>query len=364
MTSSPGETRPKKPPKRSYGRLSRRLEDAGFSKSFVRTALLPEWWTRECQADAALLPQIEFGVARFLGVPLEVVRDPSQPLLVRDITTARLRHAKGAERTKMLPAMHASLSVAGAVVRNLRDVPPFAGLPLDARAWREELLLPHGSEAIGLRRLLLDLWQRGVPVVHLRSMPSPKFRGMACLAEGRPVILLGWGGDELPPFLIDVAHEAGHIACGHITDGTVFLDESGEGEGERDAGAESGGDLELGQQEQEAIEHAAQLLYSLRRKGVLPDFDDSEGLASMARRVGRRDRIDTGLLVRRWARQTGKDGMASAALRLLHQGRGARSLLRSQLAEHLDLEGASETDRRLLQCTHLDDGDLPDAPAD
>lgn len=65
---------------RSFASLMARMVALGYPESFVRLAILPDWWSADCDADPQLLPDFEFKVARFLQQPLAEVRDPDVPL--------------------------------------------------------------------------------------------------------------------------------------------------------------------------------------------------------------------------------------------------------------------------------------------
>lgn len=67
---------------RCFGSLMERLEKLGFDEAFVRIALLPDWWSEDCDRNPNLLPDFEFKVARFLQMPLAEVRDPAIPLRI------------------------------------------------------------------------------------------------------------------------------------------------------------------------------------------------------------------------------------------------------------------------------------------
>ena len=74
--------------------LMRRLSDAGFKPNFARVAVLPDWWAPACDDDASLLPEVEIRVARFIGAPLDLVRDPAASLTTPTYERAHLRRVR------------------------------------------------------------------------------------------------------------------------------------------------------------------------------------------------------------------------------------------------------------------------------
>ena len=59
----------------SFNSLMKRLSSAGFTRKFVDSALLPEWWEEPNSRDPELLPELEIRVARFLNVPLSSIKE-------------------------------------------------------------------------------------------------------------------------------------------------------------------------------------------------------------------------------------------------------------------------------------------------
>lgn len=321
------------------------MKKAGFPDDFVKTALLPDWWGPEADSDPLLVPEVEIAVARFLRLPVAEVMDPARTLLAPQVG-GLLRSDKS--RDKLAPAMFAAESIAGAVVRNLRDVPIYSPLPDDALDWRRALL--RNADAVTLRTLVRGLWDHGIPVVRVSTLPSPKFRGMACIVDERPVVLLAWGGDDHPHFLIDAAHEAGHIARGHVQPDCPTVDESDdESDGMKDAVERS--------KERSAKEYCWMLLGGL--SGV-PAFSEvasgspktmkPDQFTSLALDTGRNRQIDAALVAHVWGLETKAFGLRKWALKTFEKATEASNLLDGFMKRHITLRSASETDSRLLGC--------------
>lgn len=318
----------------NFTTLMARLSRAGFKREFAASAILPDWWDEECARDASVLPEVELRIARFLAAPLSLVRDPRASLSAPARPGAQLRRFRDIDRKRIEPAIHAAVSIAGAVVRNLRhhhtpvETPPAA--PLD---WRNQLERP--GRAVTLDDVCHDLWMRGIPIVPIGLLPAPKFQGAACIVEGRPVVLVGHRNDEPARVAFLVTHEAGHLAAGDCTPDSPVIDEE-----------EISDNSEM---EQIADRYAQSVLMG----GVaVPDLDgdDFRQLARRAAELERATGAEASATLFSWATRTGKYTTAVQAIRALYRGIGARRTLRDQFKRHVDLDAASETDRALLSC--------------
>jgi len=320
----------------------RRLSRAGFKRDFLRQIVLPDWWDESCEEEPDLLPDIEIRVARFLGMPLSAVRDPSRVLASPSYPEVRLRRARNLEPERLAPAIHTAIQVAGAVVRSLRPtVPAPEKPPADGIVWRAQILTRRDDgRPIGLNDVLDDLWKRGIPVVALEILPVPSFQGMACIIGDRPVVLLGQKYDAPGRLAFFIGHEAGHIAADDCRPGRPVVDEDEEFADETDI-------------ERTADRYATRALVG---SDDVPEVDATtyRDLATKASQIARSRGIDPGVVIFRWARQTGDYGLATMAVQALYRGSGARRSLRRHFDSNVDLESATESDRSLLRCVFGD----------
>ena len=329
--------------KHNFNTLMRRLAHAGFSKSFITTALFPDWWDSDCASDPTLLPDLEIRVARFLGASVAVIRDASIALSAPVYAHAQLRRVGNIEADRLGPAIHAALAVAGAVVRNLKkDVPGPAVPPQNAILWRKEIL-STAARSVTLELLLTALNRRGVPVVPLLTSPEPKFQGLACLVEGRPVIVLGHQIKDPGRVAFIVSHEVGHIANGDCDADAPVVDADDEAK------------------DTSSIERAADL-YAIRTltgrdKVQQVQAGDFKVLAERAFQIESEDGVDAGVIIANWARRTRDYQAASMALKALYRSQGAGVLLAEHLTRAVDMQNASESDRILLRCALGDEID-------
>jgi hypothetical protein len=304
---------------------------AGFGKPFVEKALLPDWWDEACATDISVLPELEFRVSRFLGVALSDVRDPTVPLFAPTVAGARLRHTKDIDPERLLASVHAGLEVARATARAVQDravrLPP-----TDPTDWRAELV---SGGALALERMVADLWDRGIPVLRVTELPAPKYQGMACVVEGRPIIVLGRAHDEPHRLAFLVAHEVGHIVHGDCEPDRPVVDEE-----ER----VDSSDMEI-----RADAYAWKVLTGGAEIPMLTGTDP-RGLAQQASDLEMETKIDAGFIVWAWANKTGAFQTGAMALKALYLHRGGGQVLTRHAQKNLDLDSASETDRSLLAC--------------
>lgn len=316
---------------RSVSNLLSRLSKAGFKRDFVRPAILPDWWEDSLESDASMLLDIELRVARFLGTTVAAVRDPSRALSVPAVPSAVLRKATNMDASRLQPAIHAARRVAEAVVRNMK-ANSLTALPAEPEDWRSELV--SGTDPVTLERMVRDLWERGIPVIPMAFLPSPAFQGMAAVIEGRPIIAIGQRYEAPGRVGFFVAHEAGHIAAGDCEGGTTIVDEE-------EASSDSS------RIEKRADRYATQVLLGGVDSTKLTGTDYRD-LATRAYALQGETGAEAGALIFHWARQNNDFQTASMAVAALYQGRGARQLMTSLLAQHIDMENVPETDRALL----------------
>jgi hypothetical protein len=314
-----------------------RLKRAGFSADFVRAAILPDWWDDSCADDVSVLQDIEIRVARFLERPITSVSDSGSSLAPVTYPAAQLRRVRDINRDRLAAAIHASMRVAAAVARNLRAStgPSEAPLPTDGLSWREQI--SRAGAAPALTDIASDLWRRGIPVVSLAVLPAPYFQGMACIVEGRPVILLGYKHDEPGRVAFVVAHEAGHIAAGDCAPDQPVVDEEDEISDDADV-------------ERRADQYATSALVGGLDVPAIEGVDskDFKDLARRASHLERTAGADASSVIFAWARRSGDYATATMAVKALYRHTGATRQLHKLFSQHVDFDNASETDRVLL----------------
>jgi hypothetical protein len=315
------------------------LNQGGFSKEFVRKAVLPEWWNDACSTQSELMPDVEIRIARFLGLSLADVKNPDFPLTPTIYENAHLRRVRLIDEDRLAPAIHSALKIGAAVVRNLRNPESFQdAIPNTALTWRHEIL--KSQTKVTLDILLEDLWGRGIPVVPIEVLPAPNFQGMACIIEDRPIILLGQRHDEPGHVAFIIAHEAGHIVARDCAPGQPVVDEVGE--------VDDDADMELD------ADNFAKLMLLGSDSFPAITAENYKKIAEQADQIEQDTGADASLIIFNWARQTRDYTTASLAVKALYASVGARRKLRRYFDHHVNLDAASETDRALLRCVYGD----------
>jgi len=313
----------------------RRLSAAGFKREFARRAILPEWWSDECAEDPMLLPDIELRVARFVGAPIAVVRDASAPLETPKASGAQLRRVRNIERDRLRAAIHAAMQISAAVVRTMGEkAPPVRLPPSDPLAWRAAI--QRTRPVLQLADVIRDLWDRGIPVVQIETLPAPSFQGMAWIAGDRPVIVVGHKLDEPARLAFIIAHEAAHVVNGDCTAYAPVVDE----------------DEEVADDHESEVRADVYAVKLLTGNAPLPTLEasDFKDLATKAAKVEKEHHVDAAGVIWSWARNTGDYALAVMAARALYRTKGGKRAIREALDQRVDLDAASESDRALLRC--------------
>jgi Zn-dependent peptidase ImmA (M78 family) len=315
----------------------RRLAAAGFKREIAREVVLPDWWDDSCASDPSLLPEIELRVARFVDAPLSLVRAADQPLSAPDYPGAQLRRVRDIHRDRLGPAIHLGLRVAEAAIRSWRGALPSLRVPpADPNLWREEM--PRSSTVVRLPDVLADLWARGIPVIHIALMPSPSYQGMVCIVEGRPVVVLAHDFDEPARLAFVIAHEVAHVVHGDCEPGHPVVDEEDINPDDHDA-------------EKRADMYSVRVLAGAAPIPRLEEADP-KALARRADEIEQEHGVDAALVVRSWGKRTGEHAKATLAVAALYGMKGGKRAIREAFDRHIDLDGATETDRALLRCLH------------
>jgi hypothetical protein len=213
---------------------------------------------------------------------------------------------------------------------------PYEPLPETASQIRDAILQQHPWVSLG--NLLAYCWQHGIPVIPLKAKPrrSKRVDGLIVRVGERPVIVLACGYRYSARLLFIVAHELGHWARGHLSDQSILAEESIAREAEN-------------HEEAEANWFAVELLTGKPDKAYwAPRFLTASQLAEGARKAGRRDKVDPGVVALNYAWNEGNWAAGIGALKLLEpQPKGAQ-VIQYQMRASLDWSRLHEEEARLL----------------
>ena len=318
-----------------------RLRSLGFSRPFLRDFILLDWWEDHMASVPANRAIVESILSRQLGLDLPALRDPQGSIVLQPKLAARFKMRSGVDANQ--------LDVAQILAARLATI---AASCFDKSLMLKELsageirthVLKGGVPWIGLEQLLDVCWQIGVPVVHLCRLPSgsKKMDGMLCWAEGRPVIVVSCQRKSPAWQLFILAHELGHIACGHLLpDSPHILDNKVDTDVRE-------------QQEKEANDFAVTLLTGHKHMAFRPQssFLTAPELAEDAKELGTELKIDPGVIALNYSWNQNCFPVAMAALKLIERDTNAADVFRSKY-DQLDLDALPQDSRRIYNCLTL-----------
>lgn len=304
-----------------------RLRAMGLPTPYVRRYLLPEWWDDDAAATPAGFTEAVWTIARHLGVTPEQLRDPAASIELPRPHRVQFKLAQGTEEQSVELARVLGERVARFALLGVER--PADATPEVAHDIRNHIL-ESGAPWVGFCSLLDHCWSVGIPVLHVSEFPkgsTKKMDGMAVNIEGRPAIVLASGRNHPAWLLFILAHELGHIMCGHIDDGGTVVD----GTIDKDSSDPL---------EKEANEFAIELITGKVGTRIITKsrWPKADALAASAVQLGRERSIDPGHLVLNYAHSMSGDfwAVANAALKLLPPEGGTASVIRERIAAKLD----------------------------
>jgi Zn-dependent peptidase ImmA (M78 family) len=202
-----------------------RLAGLGFPRKFVREVLLPDWWCDEYEQQGGAVVEAAAYVSRRTNFDFSALLDEEQALFLREGGNPCYKVRQGTQEGSLTNARAMAERVAELIAYACTQ-PLRSFENLDAEAIREEIL--SGSDFVTLENLLIFSWESGIPVIHTNCFPTgtgqKKFDGMVGEYGDRPVILISNNRKSSAWLAFIVAHELGHIVCGHVK-GSSIIDE-------------------------------------------------------------------------------------------------------------------------------------------
>lgn len=310
------------------------LAQAGVNRAYLRKNVLPEWWDDKVAQTAAGFTEAATLIARRLGLDVTALIN-EQAVRWNKTTPVSFKKADGVTEADVALARQIT-------VQALRiAVVPQAGSPVSlARSAAEvrDAIFSAGHRTVHLQNLLNYCWSAGIPVLHVDTFPakSRKMEGLACQLAGRPAIALNKSLKSPAWAVFLLAHELGHLVCGHVGANGVVVD----AQVRQDASDA---------QEQEANAFAVELLTgspSMRftaRSGL-----NASQLAQAARDVGARVNVEPGVVALNYAWHCQRLPVAQAALKQIEGEADAIAMTQLKAEEALGLAGISDADIEFL----------------
>lgn len=308
--------------------LFSRLSSLGISPAFARRTL-PAWWDDTIASSEAGIQQAQLYISKAFNLDIrsfdaaQIQFRPSQ---------RRFKLSSNVTEESVNLSAHYATGIARIALQAIDQQNSIALAPLDLRS--ECLTL---GKAVDLPTLLLWCANANIPVLHVDTLPSKKMTGLVVRENGKFAIVLSRKGYQ-SEMLFWLAHELGHIACGHLKQDGFFADEK------------IGGNFEDAD-EKEADAYAVLLLNGSNTKYTIQRLVRASDLASAAVRSGESAKVDAGHILLNFGHHNPKlFALTKAALKVLGQSSNAASFaVNRSLFSWIPHESMSEDQLDLLQ---------------
>ncbi|PSB01539.1 ImmA/IrrE family metallo-endopeptidase [Merismopedia glauca] len=217
----------------SMSDLYHKLSQLGIEPNYIRECALPSWWNEELETKPVAVLEGAGYIAKRLGLDLKSLLAKDEP--------PRFKPQPHTKFKQHLSPNHRTL-VAHSLVHRLAEMvaygteATFTNIPADVNQIRSQILtkseeaLPWNgrvsltlSPQIDLTALLDYCWQQGIAVLHFSHFPphTRPIEGTIQWHRNRPVIIIGAHHQDSAKLAFILAHELGHLALGHLTEGML-----------------------------------------------------------------------------------------------------------------------------------------------
>lgn len=306
----------------SMSNLLARLEEKGLQHEYVRKHALPTWWDADIEDDPTVVAEAAGYIAKRLGLDVASVFTPDTAIEFKGKNQTKFKKHQNTDEQSLEVAQGLALRVAE-IVQYATSL-TYEPSRLSAAEIRQRLLIDDPAVCLG--NLLSFCGSIGIPVVHYADLPEgvKKVDGLVACFNGQPVIVICCAKQSYAWLAFILAHELGHILCGHVT-GSVFIDE--------DIAKE-----EQDTEEIEANEFAATLLLGDLKNHIWRQVKYPNVLVKQAKELAIQYQLDPATVCLNYAWQTKDWGKGMAAVKQLEKEANAPALINSYLAQHLDWE--------------------------
>jgi len=311
--------------------LRARLSQAGVKPKFLNETVLPPWWEDSIADTPGGFREAAAYVCSRLGFSLASLLDGDRAPTFIPSEGVKYKKAKGVTEDDVCLATHYALGVARTVAAAYPEKPSAGKIPVPEK-WRERLLQVSDRPWVCLRHILDASWSLGIPVIHLRNLPSgaKKPDALTTMVGDRPVIVVLSQRKSPSWIAFIIAHELGHVHHKHLKPGQTLVDEKiDKTSDEKDEG--------------DANDFAVRLLTGYPDLGL--NSTRSMGipqLAAAAKSFGNSYRIAPGVAALNYGFTTGLWPLAMGAVAQLEKDDDASVYLKAALEKHLDPDALSE----------------------
>ncbi|MHC4674781.1 MAG: type II TA system antitoxin MqsA family protein [Planctomycetota bacterium] len=329
----------KQPFQNKINTLYSRLREAGLNKKYIRDVILPSWWDDEEERQTSSIEKITSLIANHFGIDLSMLNDDSFPIQPSRYAF-QYKTRKDISKGDLRWSSHIAAQVSKIACKAIPSKP--IELPKAADDIRNIICKDkdHNS-CVNLDNLLDYCWLHAIPVIHLTNYPtgSKKMDGLTGYIDGRPVIVISKSIKYSAWLLFILAHEIGHLICGHIQDDVFLVDDKVEKECDDS-------------QENEANAFATELLTGDPNTQYVPSGNRLTGpeLAKAAKQKSEKDKVkvDAGFIALNYAWVQQFFPVANASLKIIEPKADAPGEMRKKMIDYLEWDELEEEEAQFL----------------
>lgn len=313
-----------------------KLKEIGLSRAQARK-LLPEWWSAEIEKSSDGVAELCALLSRRLSLDYAAL---VQGLIRQKEASLSVAYKHRADATPL--SLQASTCIATSLAQAVISAMPTPYTPISPLAADFTALARRtGDGIVGLSSLIDACWASGVPVIPLPNLPVGvrKMDGAVIRVGDRPAIIVSKKKSSQAWLAFILAHEIGHIGCGHLEQDGSIIDVSLQEQATYET--ESSTDAH----EREADKFALDMLGGSAADLAVSDWPiwaSPVDMAVRSRALGSKFGIESGHFVLRYAFKSKRWPDAMTALRYLSEDADAEMVMKSGLKRNLNLDLVAE----------------------
>ncbi|PUE59353.1 hypothetical protein B9Z44_07090 [Limnohabitans curvus] len=276
--------------------LYSQLHSLGVSTFFARKAF-PSWWEDSIASTDSGLQQAQIYLSKAFNLD---IRSFDEKRIEFRQTQRKFKLSRNVSEKEVSLSAHYATGIARVVLFSIENQTPVPQEPLELRS---ECLT--NGDSVNLTTLLQWCSAANIPVMHVDDLPGKKMTGLVVRESGKYAIILSRKGCQ-SEMLFWLAHELGHIACGHLNQDGFFADEKIGNNAEDD-------------DEKQADKYGVLLLNGAEKKYTVKSLMPAKQLAVAATSMGESSQVDPGHILLNFGHHSNQFKLAKAALNELHQ---------------------------------------------